>query len=261
MKRVILILFISVTAPMLLSAQDTLVFYYNDEWIEIQDKDEAAFYRKAFLVNGVWTVRDFYKSDKLQMTGSYKSKKFTTKQGRFVYYYENGNKQSEGDYVNDKREGRWVFWFENGNKKSEGRVVAENLDGSWVYWYESGEKKAEGNYIRSNKDGDWQYWYKNGRLESIEKHKAGLISSTEVYYKNGTLQYKGNYLNNNRHGIWTFYSADGRVCYSGNYALGLRKGEWKRSFPEGQMMVRYNNGNIEDKKFGGMIKKKWDDKQ
>jgi uncharacterized protein len=259
MKRVILILFVFVTASILLSAQDTLTTFYDDKWEAVTDKDKAAYYRKAFLDNEVWTVRDYFKSDKLQMTGTFKSKKFTSKQGHFVYYYENGHKQSEGDYINDKREGHWVFWYDNGNKKTEGNVVAENWEGIWTYWFDSGEKKAEGIYVRNNKDGDWRYWYRNGQLESIEKYKYGLITSAEVYYKNGELKYKGNFLNNNRSGSWTFYNVDGRAYFSGNYALGLRKGEWVRYFQEGQMIVNYNNGIIEDKEFGGMVKKKWDD--
>jgi antitoxin component YwqK of YwqJK toxin-antitoxin module len=258
MKRIIFSIFVVITASNFLIAQDTLFFYYDDDWNEIPDKDDAVYYRKAFLDHEVWTVHDYYISNKIQMTGTYKTKKLTARQGHFVYYYENGQKQSEGDFNNDQHEGQWTIWFENGQKKSAGNYIANNLEGQWKYWYESGEKKSEGIYIRSNKDGIWNYWYKNGQLESVEVFKIGIISSSKQYFKNGALHYTGEFLNGMRHGTWTFYNVDGRVYFSGNYDLGVKKGEWVRSFQDDKMIVNYNMGVIESKDFGGMVRKKWE---
>jgi antitoxin component YwqK of YwqJK toxin-antitoxin module len=256
MKRIILGFMIFLAAANTLPAQDTLIFYYDKDWNDIPDKEEAEYYRKAFPDQGAWAVRDYFMSGKLQMTGTYKSKNFNSRQGHFVYYFENGQKQSEGEYMNDKHEGRWTYWYENGNKKSEGNCTAGNLEGEWTYWHESGEKKSQGNYIRSNKDGSWTYWHQNGQPESIEIFKTGSISSAKVFYKNGALNYEGDYFNGKRHGTWTFYNVDGRVYFSGNYVLGVKKGEWVRSFPHGQMIVNYGTSGIEEKEYGGMVWKK-----
>lgn len=240
-----------------MTGQDTLTFYFDDQWNEIQNKEEAVYYRKAFQVQEIWTVRDYFVSDTLQMTGTFKSKKLTVREGHFVYYYENGKKQSEGDYINDKHSGPWTYWYENGQKKSEGNCTAGNLEGIWTYYFESGEKKSEGKFIRNNRDGTWNFWYKSGKPEAVETYKVGFVTSSKLYYKNGNLNSEGEYLNGQKHGTWIFYNVDGRVYFSGKYVLGTRKGTWVRSFPDDQMTVNYEMGVVKDKEIGGIVRKKW----
>src|SRR5579862_9961845 len=42
------------------------------------------------------------------------------KEGLWISYYKNGNKQSEGHYHQGQREGLWIYYYKNGNKESEG---------------------------------------------------------------------------------------------------------------------------------------------
>ncbi|HQO86279.1 MAG TPA: hypothetical protein PKX84_01370 [Bacteroidia bacterium] len=44
----------------------------------------------------------------------------TVTNGFKTFYYHNGNKSSEGNFVNGKPEGLWKSYFENGKLKSEG---------------------------------------------------------------------------------------------------------------------------------------------
>jgi uncharacterized protein len=254
MKKNLIGLIILITASNILPAQDTLTFYFDSKWKEISNKDEAEFYRKAFLVNDIWTVRDYYKSNKIQMTGTFKSKKLTIKNGHFVYYYENGQKQSEGDFVNDVEVGKWTSWFESGKLKSESTFPG-NSKSYWKYWYESGELKSAGKFLFNNRDNVWNFWYKNGQLESIETFKNGFLTLEKYYYKNGQMNFTGRYLNGNRNGDWTFYDADGRIYYYGSYTNGNRDGNWIRFFKEGKMQVNYSRGEIVNKEFGGMVRK------
>ncbi len=105
--RLLLLKFIFILSSLnYVLAQDTITVYYNNKWTEIEDKNKATFYRKAFLdSNKVWIAHDYYMSNKIQMVGSFKSKKCKVKDGHFVYYYENGRKSSEGNYVKNKNEG------------------------------------------------------------------------------------------------------------------------------------------------------------
>ena len=64
----------------MLYAQDTVTVYYDKDWKEIQEKEHASYYRKAFVENNIWKVNDYYMSYKLQMTGTYPSKKFDIRQ-------------------------------------------------------------------------------------------------------------------------------------------------------------------------------------
>ena len=56
-----------------------------------------------------------------------------------VEWYENGQKKSEVNYNDGKRDGLETAWYENGQKKSESNW----RDGLWIKWYENGQKKSE----------------------------------------------------------------------------------------------------------------------
>jgi uncharacterized protein len=237
-------------------AQDTLRVYYDKDWNEIRNKDEAEFYRKAFWDNNhIWTVEDYYKSHRIQMTGSYKSKDMKLKQGHYVYYHENGNKSSEGNYVNDKAQDLWTIWYDNGQIKSKGNYVEDKLEGRWEYWYETGQKKSAGGYLKGEREGLWQFWYKSGPTEAEETYRKGVVVSATGFFENGMLQYKGGYVNGERQGEWVYWNVDGRMFLKGKFAMGRRAGEWVRIFPDGEMKLNYKNGMLENKIQGGIVMK------
>ena len=45
-----------------------------------------------------------------------------------------------------QQEGLWVEWYENGQKKSEKNYKDGKRDGLWVGWDEDGQKSYESNY-------------------------------------------------------------------------------------------------------------------
>ena len=53
-------------------------------------------------------------------------------------YYDNGQKESEGNYINGKKEGKWTEWHLNGNKKYEMDLVDGKVEGKWSWWDEEG---------------------------------------------------------------------------------------------------------------------------
>jgi len=232
MKKLFFYILILIAIPTSLAAQDTLKIYYDKNWNEITDKNAAVFYRKAFPDgNNTYAVSDYYINNKIQMTGRYKNVKMKEKQGHFVYYEENGQKLSEGDYLNDKVEGLWSFWFDNGAKKSEG------------------------NFVKDRKDGEWSYWNNYGQLTSKEYYRNGEIYLIEGYHENGTLSFKGEY---NASGLLVtgiYWNSDGREYFRGRYKYGLRDGEWIRSFGESELKVNYKNGECTGNPFGGMVRK------
>jgi uncharacterized protein len=253
MNKILFSLLFICMASASLYAQDTIRVYYDANWKEISDMDEAVFYRKAYPEgNNTWRANDYYASNKIQMTGTYKSKKLEIKQGHFIYYYENGNKSSEGDYIDDKYMGLWYSWFENGHKKWEGDYKDNVSDGLWKYWYESGEKKTEGNWVNDKKTGVWHYWHINGQVECVETFTKGGSSSFITYHENGAKSCEGTTEDNKPEGLWTYWNSDGRVFFKGNFHNGLKEGEWTRSFPKGEMKLQYKYGIIDGKQLGGI---------
>jgi antitoxin component YwqK of YwqJK toxin-antitoxin module len=214
-----------------LFAQDTITIYYDNNWVEISNKSDAVYYRKAFQESkNAWTVHDYYMSNKIQMTGSYQSKKLTIKNGHFTYYAENGNKTSEGNYLDDK------------------------LEGLWNYWFETGQKKSAGEYSAGEKTGIWNYWYDNGQLKSKDTYKKAGNGTYEGYHENGVPSVKGNTVNDRPQGIWVYWNSDGRIILTGNFKNGLRDGDWTRSFRDGEMKLHFKNGFIVNKQPGGIVR-------
>lgn len=256
MKKIYLSFLFFIIISNFVLAQDTITVYYDEKWKEIQNKEEAVFYRKAFIdSNNVWIAHDYFKKNKIQMKGCYKSKKMEVKHGRFIYFYENGFKESEGEYKNDKKEGLWIYWHDNGVKKFEGKYISDKADGIWTFWYEKGEKKSQGLFLNDKKEGKWFYWFENGKLKLEEDYKKGYLSFIQGYYKNGELSFKGNIEDNKEQGQWFFMNSSGRVVFKGNYSKGKKTGIWIRTFKDSEMYINYSDGEMVKKDFGRIIRR------
>ncbi|MBE0648889.1 MAG: hypothetical protein IH596_14050 [Bacteroidales bacterium] len=228
----IFLLFLSFIASAVYS-QDTITVFFDKDWNEITDKTEAIYYRKAFPEsNNGYVVNDYYISGKIQMTGLFKSKKLKVQQGFCTYYFEDGQKSSEGMYEKNKKVGEWTYWFEDGKQKSRGKFIA------------------------NKKDGEWNYWDEEGFLKDKECFTNGVIYSAEGFHVNGQKRYSGEYEYGRRQGEWTYWNASGRICYQGNFKNGLKEGDWIRYFSDSSMTLHYTNGVLDGKPLGGIVRVK-----
>ena len=49
----------------------------------------------------------------------------------------------EGFFLNDKMNGKWLYWYENGQKKLEANYIDDLQVGKWITWTEDGKEKRE----------------------------------------------------------------------------------------------------------------------
>ena len=238
-----------------LLAQDTITIYYDKDWKELKNKSNATYYRKAYQnENKIWVAKDYYMSKKIQMIGSYNSNKMKTREGHFVYYYENGNKETEGNFIKDRREGLWTSWFETGEKKSELNYKNGDLDGFGIYWHENGEKKSEGLHTKNYKTDVWRHYYESKKLKGIERYSNNLIL-LETFYPNGKIESKGNIINERFEDEWSYWNAEGRLILKGNFLNGLKNGEWLRYFANGEILkLQFKNGVFLGEKLGSIFR-------
>ncbi|TDE54222.1 energy transducer TonB [Flavobacterium sp. GT3P67] len=143
-----------------------------------------------------YTVCDYYKSGSLQMAGTSKTKDRLQKEGQFVYYYENGNKESMASYTNGSQTGKKYNWYQNGQKKSETEYFIDNNTRYPSYkiiqfWDINGNQKIiDGNGEYETKTDNF---YETGKMANGLKHGIweGNIKSLNLNYKenyeNGTL--------------------------------------------------------------------------
>jgi len=113
-----------------------------------------------------------------------------------VNYWENGQKLSEVQYFNEKRDGSCKYWYKNGQLMSSGLYKNGKMYGPFITYYENGQIQSQGNYnynescIYSRKDGVWKYYYENGKIESESIIKNG-VEELKFYDKEGNLLPEG----------------------------------------------------------------------
>lgn len=138
---VINILFVIISQE--LKSQDTITIYFDDQW-EQCDKELSSYYRKYYKTESKeYNVQDFYNSGQLKMVGTFKKRNWKERTGHFTYYYEDGQKKSESEYIDDKRTGNWISWYEIGAKESEREYIDDKRTGKWIIWHENGNIRSE----------------------------------------------------------------------------------------------------------------------
>lgn len=106
----------------------TDTIYYNSNWDKCS-KSEATFYRIILKQDNGYLVKDMYvKSNLPQMIALCSSLEPLKKNGMCTFYLESGQKESEGNYTNDKRIGIWTDWDDD-NKDSS--IVECFADGKY----------------------------------------------------------------------------------------------------------------------------------
>ncbi len=228
-----------------LKSQDTATMYFDDQWQQC-DKEHSSYYRKYFKTDSNnYFARDYYNSGQLQMTGTYKTKEMKVKHGHFVFYYSNGQKKGEGNYIDDKREGKWTFWWENGHKRSEGEFSDGKRNGKWVFWHENGQKKSEGEYLNGTQNGKWMFWTEKGFKEAEGGFFDGKQNGKWVtWWENGQKKAEAEFVNGKQNGKWVFWMEKGLKEAEGEYSDGELNGKWVYWYKNGQKKSEgeYYNG-------------------
>ncbi len=79
-------------------------------------------------------------------------------------YYPNKKMQMEGTYRDNKRDGKWIYWYENGNLWSEGFFIKGKSDGKRTTYFENGKVRYEGSYKEDMRVGKWRFFDETGRM-------------------------------------------------------------------------------------------------
>ena len=194
---------------------------------------------KRIKIGGLNGYGKEYTKDKHELIfeGKYLNGK---RNGKGIEYFENGDKKSEGEYLNgDIYEG--IEYDEDGNEK----IRFENGKGKELY--DNGLIKFEGKYSYGKKWTGKGYTYYGIKLFEI-KNGNGYIRE---YNSEGSLLFKGNYLNGERNGKGKEYS-HGKLLFEGNY-LNDKRCSGKIYLPKHKRFYklnrirRFSSSNIIDK--------------
>ena len=105
--------------------------------------------------------------------------------GEAVWYYENGQKWTEGTYKNGELDGKWTVWYENGQKMSEEYYRDGKPYGLVTNWWENGQKMDEGIWKEFGPHGLRTSWYPNGQKSGKTLYEDGVKISQECWDESG----------------------------------------------------------------------------
>lgn len=177
--------------------------------------------------------------------------------GYNVFYYENGNKSSEGNMVDGKPDGYWKTYYEDGVLKSEGNRKNFMLDSTWKFYGEDGKLVLLINYREGKKNGRRVTYRKD---EIVAENFADDIKQglTTYYYPDSTIYKTINFVDGREEGLAKEYAEDGRVVtlttYKKGYvvsrekinrldASGRKQGLWKFFHDNGTVRLEGNFSN------------------
>lgn len=182
---------------------------------KLPTKEGAKYFREIKFVNGLINdVKDYFISGQLEMTGNYSSyfAELEGANGLFTWYYENGIKRQEVNFINGNMEGCLYQW------KNDGKC----MDGP----YSSKMYHSEINSYTKDCPCSDQTLNQQMNNSQIENNK--VVPSDTI---------KDNYIGNfdsvgNKTGFGKMLYANGNV-YEGEWKNNLKNGQGKQSYKDG----------------------------
>tara|TARA_Y100001934_G_C12377213_1_gene789924 strand:- start:2461 stop:3369 length:909 start_codon:yes stop_codon:yes gene_type:complete len=135
---------------------------------------------------------------------------FTNQQKRLPGYKPN-QKIEEGTFLNNKKEGKWIFYYRNGNPKHI--LYYENgvPDGQATFFYKNGKIRETGTWRNNRWVGEYKQYYENGNPKNhFNYDDRGVKNGKQIYFhKNGNPSLIGTWNNGNETDDLAEYKEDG----------------------------------------------------
>jgi len=139
------------------------------------------------------------------------------KQGKWKKTYSNGVPRYVGQFKNDKPFGKFEYFYISGALKAITNYSPDGVVARTKTFHENSLPMAEGKYINQKKDSVWFYFSElDGKLISEETYKKGELNGISK----------------------TFYPESGKIAESIEYKNGIKQGELRKYFPEGNIMTK-----------------------
>lgn len=168
-----------------------------------------------------------------------------------IFYYQNGQKSSEGWLVDGQPEGWWKSYNEAGVLVSQGNRKNHQLDSIWTFFNDKGEVTLEVNYLNGKKDGKRIQHFENEYIVDFWNNDT-LIDAVSTYDNSGWLKKRIPYIDGVPHGMGKEFNDTGLVVCVSNYYRGVltrreninrtdnfgyKQGNWKYFWPNGNLHI------------------------
>ncbi|OSZ79188.1 hypothetical protein CAP35_13310 [Chitinophagaceae bacterium IBVUCB1] len=165
---------------------DTL--WFDADWEKTTNKDTAAYYRPAPArqANGMYLIKDYYKSGALQMEAYSTDANDNNINGLVKRYHENGQLESEVQYINGKGQGKYITYYANGKLESEEFYVNGERNGLCTFYREEdGSVESKIEYEKSLYSGNFIEYYKSGVIKRKDYWKKGKLKKGKYFDESG----------------------------------------------------------------------------
>ncbi|MGC9332048.1 MAG: hypothetical protein ACP5DZ_09285 [Bacteroidales bacterium] len=217
-KKINLLLFVFLFPFMGLAqvtGEDTVINYTDingnkqGTWIKYYNNDQIRY--KGFFINNQ-PVDTFYH---YHHNGALKAMQIFNDDGssHTKMYWDNGNIAAKGQFnKNKEKEGKWIYYFETGDKESEVTYSDGTKDGNQIDYYKNGQVLIAVEYKDGVKDGEYTFYFDSGQVREKGFYSNGLRHGEFFYYEpNGVVYERGIYRNGLREGKWEIRNNDGEM--------------------------------------------------
>ena len=196
MKKLLLIFLYLVCCAAIANAQTKPVKEYYDKDFKRVPSDKASYYRMVTRNDSghaIGIVHDYYISGAIQWVGHLDMN--DQPDGPAVWYYENGQKQTESDNTHGYNIGHYRDYFPDGKLHTEGNYVHGEWQtekrGNWTIYYENGKPEMKLHYTKHRKGGAvaedvrdsiCSLFYPDGKLLATGWFEDGYLAGIGKYY-------------------------------------------------------------------------------
>jgi len=145
--------------------------------------------------------------------------------GLWSFWHQNGHKRQEAFYSRGKLNGAFKSWFENGEQEATGNYVDDRKHGKWSIWWDNEHKRFSCFFVEGRENGKVQFWHENGQASVRGTFRDGLKEGKFTYwYPDGTKMATGNFVRGKREGRWLEWGRDGKLKRALSYNAGRQIG-------------------------------------
>ena len=143
--------------------------------------------------------------------------------------YPNGQLKERGQVQQDRegnfrKVGKWIVWYENGQKAAEGMFLNGKGDGPWTFWHANGQMSREGVYRGAKKEGLWTTWFPDGKKRSEDEYRDDKEEGRSIRWSETGVRQEGVYRGAKKEGLWTKWFPDGKKWEEGEYRGDKKEG-------------------------------------
>ncbi|MCA9245945.1 MAG: hypothetical protein KDA42_02490 [Planctomycetales bacterium] len=187
--------------------------------------------------------------------------------GTSTWWYSNGRKMREINYLNGEVDGFAREWSPEGKPTADDKYVKGHKIATKTSYHSAAQKKAEGTYLFAKvvrqtddnwweakpatftregqdvKHGVWTSWYPNGQEHIRGEYRDDLeVGKFTWWYSNGQKALEGSYVDGKPEGRWTWWHENGQKATEGSYENGTLAGRWMGWTEDGKLVRQEEHG-------------------